>query len=153
MYCSNCGTQNPDGAAFCTNCGVGFATQQASASVEVVDTIETQQMRKKATTAMVLGIIACVVAWYPVLSIAGIILGAIALSKVKQVKAYCESVSMQRPGTALAAKITGLVGLIGGIVMTVFYVLYIILIVFVVVNVSGAPFYFEDLHIDIPTAF
>ncbi len=28
MYCNNCGTQNPDGATFCTKCGAFLASQQ-----------------------------------------------------------------------------------------------------------------------------
>ena len=156
MYCSNCGAQNPDGATFCTNCGSSLSPQSASVQASAVSatpiSVETETMRKKATTAMILGIIACVVAWYPVISIAAIILGAMAISKAKQVKAYYETIAQQRPGTALAGKITGIVGLVGGIIMTVVYLAYFAVIVLVASNYCGS-FTWEGIDIDIPTAF
>lgn len=155
MYCSHCGAQSPEGASFCAYCGKGFGSETAPAYVPVVAaplSPETALMRRRATTAMVLGIIACVVAWYPLFSIAAIVMGAIAISKANQVRAHFESLGQLPPGTSTAGKVTGIIGLIAGILMTILYLLYIGAIVLVLVGLSDAPHFPYEWE-DIPIAF
>ncbi len=133
MYCSNCGTKNPDGAMFCINCGASLQPSSAgnnenqqqyapSAPVLTLDPAR-DELEKKATSCMILGIIACVLAWYPVTSIAAIVLGAISTSTYKKVMELLPQYGMTRSGKLVAGRICGLIGLIGGIVMTVVYFL------------------------------
>lgn len=81
-----------------------------------------------AIKTMVFGIIAAYFAWYPFLSILGIIFGAIAKNSAKKILAADPS-NLPTRHFAKAGRITGKIGFIAGIIMTVFWVLYFVLVV------------------------
>ncbi len=163
MYCPNCGSQNPDGAGFCSNCGHGFTAQTVPVQTPAAPiNLETESMRKKATTSMVLGIIACVVAWYPITSIVSIVLGAIAISMAKKVAVYFATIALPTPGMATAGKVTGIIGLIFGILMTLFYLVVIVLGIVAGIyatqyaldfDMSSFPFDMNSYSFDVPASF
>ena len=74
------------------------------------------------TSVLVMGIIAIALAWEPFVSIAGIVLGAIAMSKANR---YYAEGGLQS-GQVKTGKILGTIGMIGGIVMTVIYLIALI---------------------------
>ena len=76
------------------------------------------------TSVLVMGIIAIALAlaWVPFVSIAGIVLGAIAMSKANR---YYAEGGLQS-GQVKTGKILGTIGMIGGIVMTVIYLIALI---------------------------
>ena len=121
MFCISCGASLQQSAAD------NSANQQQYTPVMPVPVIDSDReaLEKKATSCMILGIIACVLAWYPVTSIAAIVLGAISMSTYKKVMELLPQYGMTRSGKLLAGRICGLIGLIGGIVMTVIYFLYL----------------------------
>lgn len=98
--------------------------------------------KKKAQTAMILGIIGCICVVYPVLSVAAIVLGALALYYRSEALRAAEAAGIKENGMGVAAFVTGLIGTIGGAIMTLLYLVALILFVFVVRTVvveAGVP--------------
>ncbi len=149
MFCSNCGNQVPDNAAFCDSCGsalngeepvVTEAPVQAAVATEVpVQTPVRTSVQPafdntptfnaapasgpSASSVLVKGIVAlaCALSFYG--SIVGIVFGCLAGSAAKR---FMNANGGQLFGQAKIGRILGKVGLILGIVMTVFFVIFII---------------------------
>ena len=131
MYCTKCGAEIAEGAAFCTNCG-----EPAVKAEEVVEAVEekaaeivteaapaaTSAPAANPTPVLVMGIIAIATCAYGIL---GIIFGAIGKKKAKAYLAETGSLT----GAAKVGSILAKVGLIVGIVMTVVWLIYIIIAV------------------------
>lgn len=65
MYCPNCGNKIKEGTTYCTNCGAKLKKETTNH-----ETTRTNPSRNNnGNTALILGIIACVTFWLPVLSI------------------------------------------------------------------------------------
>lgn len=120
IKCSNCGAPIQEGDKFCTNCGtpvqapVSIMERAAEPAAEIV--LE-EKKEMPSVSAMVTGIVGSAACWFPLGSIAGIILGAITLSKVKKMQAEYGRLD----GKGIAAKVTGIVGLAGGITMLILW--------------------------------
>ena len=114
IKCAYCGSTVQEGSEVCPFCNAPLKNEEEAAEV----ILQPAETKGSSVSAMVLGIISAAVCWYPVGSIAGIILGAIALAKAKKFKKE----NGKLDGKGKAAKVTGLVGLIGGIVMTLVWI-------------------------------
>lgn len=151
MFCTNCGTQLPDGTEFCTNCGVKLTAEQpvnnpqtseefggpAPAAPEVpaapVYTAAPAQnfseppypqpapAEVNSTPVLVWGIIGLAFSCSWIGSLLGIIFSAVAGSKVK---AYLAAGGVLA-GKAKVGRILGKIGLILGIVMFVILIIYV----------------------------
>ena len=125
MFCPNCGNNNPDGVAFCANCGFRFEDQNPQQAAPQPEFQQPQQQYQQpefqqpefqqpyqqpqqqyqapymapmpapvpgkalGITSMVLGIVSlvlCCLLWYftLLLSIPGLVLGCVGLSKAKK---------------------------------------------------------------------
>jgi hypothetical protein len=82
---------------------------------------------RSALTAFILSIIGFVVAWGPVVSVAGIILGAISLGTGKKNNPETEQQPFRTFGKI--AKPVGIVDIIAGAGMTIFWIVYLIVVV------------------------
>ena len=120
IKCEYCGATIDANVKICPFCYTPVKAVAESAA----EAISEPETKGSSTSAMVLGIISSACCWWPVGSIAGIVLGAIALSKVKKFKRE----NGRLDGKAIAAKVTGLIGLIAGICMTVLFIIYILII-------------------------
>lgn len=129
-FCSNCGSELKDGAKFCENCGapVEIAQEPVREFVEeqtveyyteapVVNTPEQESMTKSALIMSIVGLA------LSELGIPGIIISAIAKSKVKKATA-----AGAIGGKLKAARILSTIGMILSIVMTIVWLLYIVVI-------------------------
>ena len=90
--------------------------------------VHTEPKRSDAIKSMVFGILGTYFAWFPILSILGIIFGSVAKKKGTAIIEASPMSSATR-NFAKAGRITGKVGLIGGIIMTAFYAFYILIII------------------------
>ena len=128
MFCPNCGSQNPDGAPFCSACGQAMSAPQAPVQQPVYGAPVYGANQKPAVpgkglsiASMVLGIVSlalfCV--WYLAIpcSIVGVALGGVAFNKAKEVgmkNAFattgivCSCVAL---GITLLILVLGLIGL------------------------------------------
>ena len=125
MFCSKCGAQVPDGAAFCPVCGeVLNAPKEAPVETPVAqETVSVDEAAKTsaAKSVMIIGIVAIALSE---LGLPGIILAAIANKKVAAYEAqYGPCTGMAKVGRILAK-----VALPVSIVMTVVWVIYTIVI-------------------------
>ena len=94
--------------------------------------------KDQSVTCLIFGIVSLVASCLPVLSIAGIIFGALALKKSGENKRFALSNGLVENGMNTAGYVTGLIGLIVSCLMTVLYVLAIVAIVVLALNVSTA---------------
>lgn len=81
MFCSNCGTSNPDGTAFCSKCGSPLARTSQPTPPPV---FSAPTPSSPGSTFSTVGIICGVIAFLflpPVFGLAGLIFGAVAKSK------------------------------------------------------------------------
>lgn len=131
MICQKCGTNVADGTVICPTCGNALPTQNPYGQPQQNTYAQPQPCAYQQapvmasvspTSVLVMGIIAIALAWYPFASIAGIVLGAIAMSKANR---YYAEGGLQS-GKVKTGKILGTIGMIGGIVMTVFYLIALI---------------------------
>ena len=90
--------------------------------------VRKEPSRGEAIKSMVFGIIAAYFAWFPFMSVIGIIFGAIAKNKGTKI-IFDSPASAATRNFAKAGRITGKVGFIAGIIMTIFWSLYFILII------------------------
>jgi prepilin-type processing-associated H-X9-DG protein len=81
MYCSKCGTQNPDEVRFCGNCGTPFGTAPAAAVPIMPQTSVIPKTSGLAIAALVLGILSFFCA---LTAIPAIICGIISLVKIEK---------------------------------------------------------------------
>ena len=131
MFCKNCGTQLPEGAAFCGSCGTAQNVQQAAPAYEEpvynaqpcneapvynnapVSTVDDKSL-------MIKGILAIALSEF---GIPGIILGSMA----KKMAAQFVAERGQLFGKAKVGAILGKVGFGLGIGMTIFWGIYIVI--------------------------
>lgn len=112
-YCSNCGAELSDGAAFCASCG-----SPVPGTVRVSATVGTGQTNGKAIASLVCGI-------------GGLVLLPVVLSVLALVFGYRARREMrERPGDggwglATAGVVLGWVGVVWGALIVVFYLLVI----------------------------
>ena len=81
--------------------------------------------RKNATTSMVCGIISLVLVWWGLSTIAALILAIIAFVKVKNNRAFAQSMGILENGQNKAGYICGLIGIILSAVILFFLILVI----------------------------
>lgn len=117
MFCNHCGSQLPDGAAFCANCGKqAGATNQSYAQPVQAEPIRERmdpELNSLARTTMILGIVGLATAIN--FGIPGIIVSNIALNKAAEFERKAGSLyGKARLGRNLAKP-----GKIVGIVMTI----------------------------------
>ncbi len=131
MICQKCGTNVADGTVICPTCGNALPTQNPYGQPQQNTYAQPQpygyqqapvMTSVSPTSVLVMGIIAIALAWEPFVSIAGIVLGAIAMSKANR---YYAEGGLQS-GQVKTGKILGTIGMIGGIVMTVIYLIALI---------------------------
>lgn len=139
MICQKCGTNVADGTVICPTCGNALPTQNPYGQPQQNTYAQPQQntyaqpqpygyqqapvmTSVSPTSVLVMGIIAIALAWEPFASIAGIVLGAIAMTKANR---YYAEGGLQS-GKVKTGKILGTIGMIAGIVMTVFYLIALI---------------------------
>ncbi len=87
-----------------------------------------EEHQRRATTPLVLGIISCVVLWYPIACIAGIICSAIGLKQSMSNRSFAISNHLVECGQNKGAFITSLIGLILSILITIFYMILFALV-------------------------
>ncbi|WP_079710789.1 DUF4190 domain-containing protein [Paraliobacillus ryukyuensis] len=92
--------------------------------------VEQQQTSKKATTSLVLGILACVI------PLVGFILGIIAVVFSKKASNEITNQQLDGHGLAVAGKVTGIVG----IVLNALYFIFLIIVI-VTAILAPAPTY------------
>ena len=78
--------------------------------------------KRRCTTPLVLGIISCIVAWYPIFSIAGIVCGAIGLKQSSDNRKFAAQNQVVEHGMNKGAFITSIIGTIASALMTLFYI-------------------------------
>ena len=141
MFCSKCGKQNQDDAAFCNSCGAKIAPQQQypiqpetnagnsyqwpldmNPNVTPVSQIDIVDAESKSRASLVMGVLSIVFCW--LMGIPGIILGALAISNGKKARLILNE-SYYMFWNALAGVITGSIGLAFSIISTVCYLIFI----------------------------
>ena len=151
MFCGNCGTNVPEGYAFCPNCGAKMITKAAEAPKAEPQPVYAQpyeaysqpaaqaypapqpevtpaEAAPGANGVLTSGIVALCFSCSFFLSFVGIILSAVAMGKAKRYVAQYGPVSKK----VRIGKILSTVGLFVGIAMTILFVLYLALIVLAV---------------------
>lgn len=126
--------ENPDAQA--------TRAPQHQAEPVVINPEATEQVRRKAQTSMILGIIGCVCMLYPVLSIAAIVLGALALNYRSESNRIALAAGIKDNGMGTAGFVTGLISTIGGALVTLLYLIALIVfigIVRVAITELGVP--------------
>ncbi len=141
MFCSNCGTNNPDGTGFCSNCGsaLGAAAPQQpvqqyaqpvqqqyvqpaytqpmnfgnQSDVDFRDNDEIRRASSCARKALVLGIFSILLSWTVLF---GILFGAIGLKKASSAKKLGSG-----GGKATVGKVFSIIGLVFSIGIIVYY--------------------------------
>lgn len=131
IKCAYCGSTIDAEEEFCPCCQA--PVKESLVEAAVAESTREPEPKSSNTASMVLGIISSACCWYPFVSIAGIVLGAIAVSKVKKFKLE----NGELDGKGKAAKATGLVGLIGGICMTLIWAVLFIMFIATAVAYSG----------------
>ncbi|HZS46449.1 MAG TPA: DUF4190 domain-containing protein [Blastocatellia bacterium] len=113
MQCPTCRSTNPYAATFCLNCGQRFEVQQPQFSGF---TASPQNLKTGlAVTSLVLGILSVItIGFLGILSILGLILGIVALAKVKN-----NPMIYGGKNLALGGVITNGIGLLLGIVIVI----------------------------------
>lgn len=103
--------------------------------------------KDQSVTAMIFGIVSALLAWFPTLSIAAIVFGALAIKRSRRNKYFALDRAIPENGMNTAGYATGLVGVIAGSVMTFLYLLVLIAIVlfaagagYVTEHFSSIPF-------------
>lgn len=134
MVCPKCGSQVAEGRSFCMSCGspvrsasdnrYGQGLTQSSSTQRPTQVQRPQYIQPdpsiNLTSILVMGIISLAVAFMPIGSIAGIILGAIAKSRGNAYRAA----GYQPSGKVNTGRALGIAGMISGIVMTVIWSIY-----------------------------
>jgi hypothetical protein len=119
MYCSKCGTQNPESAQFCVKCGqqllqatpppvaapidVPASAPQSAARLQPSE--ETRHTSGLAIASLVLGILG--------VSLLALIFGAIALNAIGK------NPNLSGKGLAIAGLVLGIVGMLIGVIVVI----------------------------------
>jgi hypothetical protein len=134
MYCSNCGTQNQEGNAFCAKCGAGL-NQPASPSGTPAQPAapglpQAQRTSGMATASLILGIASFFLNILLIPSILAIVFGIMARNQIKRDPGL---------GGAGMAKAGLICGIIAAVLWILFIILYFIFIVWAITTSSYAP--------------
>lgn len=121
IVCSNCGTQNPDGSAFCANCGSAVSLQSDQVQPQPVPG-QQAATSSKAAASLILGILGLFVCG-PLTSIPGIIVGKQELNAIEAGTASPANKSLAQAGYWVSVGVTILWALV-----VIFYVVVIVLI-------------------------
>ena len=105
MYCSRCGTQNPDDGSFCNRCGAPLTTPPPAAPAAPVVVRQTSGL---AVASLVLGILGFMTG---ITSIPAIIFGGIAISQTGKDR------RLEGRGMAVAGLVMGIVVLVFGLLI------------------------------------
>ena len=89
---------------------------------DIMASTPSEQHRKEAIPAMILGIISLALSWEGVSSIAALVLAIIGLSRARKNRAYARSMGLAECGQNSAGYICNLIGLIISIVAIVFVI-------------------------------
>jgi ribosomal protein L40E len=118
MYCTNCGTQNPDDTNFCDKCGNNLSQKKIPLQAQI-STVPARNTDGLAVAALVLGA-ASFLPPFAICSVPAIILGAIALNRIKR------DPTREGKGMALAGLICGSVVLFIWICLIIFGLIFAI---------------------------
>ena len=92
--------------------------------------------KDRAVTALIFGIVSLLTAFLPVLSVAGIVFGALAVAKGSKNRHFANEKAIPENGMNVAGFVMGLIGLILSAIMTLVYLFAIAAAFFVIANVS-----------------
>ncbi len=112
-YCKNCGASIPDESVFCENCGAVCEADNGGTPQPVFTPAE-EVSAESQPNCLITAIIGLALSCWPVTSIAGIIVSAIALKKIKGINGKLTVKNK-------VAKILAIVGLVSSIFCTVAY--------------------------------
>ena len=90
MYCTNCGNKLKDDENYCTNCGCEVVNSDSNVTETVTFTehenssSKDNQPNNKGNLSLILGILACIFFWFPILSIPFMIVSFILGSQYKK---------------------------------------------------------------------
>lgn len=97
----------------------------------VVLTPEEEEHKKEASTSMILGIVGDVLAFYPIIGIAGLVLSIVALLKSSKNKMYAKERNIVESGMNVAGKWCGIGGIIIGSIFLIIYIaLFAVMVLF-----------------------
>jgi hypothetical protein len=134
MYCSNCGTQNQEGNAFCAKCGTGLnqAATPGGAPVQPAATglPPAQRTSGMATASLILGIASFFLNILLIPSILAIVFGVMALNQIRRDPGL---------GGAGMAKAGIICGIVAAVLWILFIVLYFVFMVWAITTSSYAP--------------
>ncbi len=130
MFCKNCGTQLPDDARFCPNCGSDFQPVTPNSSANTAPQFAQSAQPAVADNSgsiLTFGILGLAFGCSFWLSLLGIIFGRIAMSKARLYQVSIGPLS----GKARTGSILGKVGFILGIVFTSILAFYLFVLLIV----------------------
>lgn len=104
-------------------------TQQPPVQPAAIYSPALEAHKRDARTAMILGIIGAVLCWYPIGSVAGIVLGALALSRSKKARAAAQAQNLKENGMNVAGYVCGLIAVIAGSVLTLIYLFFLVIVI------------------------
>ena len=141
MYCKNCGAHVEDGALFCSECG----QKQQEAQQYRPQVVENQYQQPAyngravavpgSPNSLVFGILSMAFSWIPILSIVGIVMGALAIGKSKTFRRMNGGLLF---GASKVGFIFGIIGLISSIIGTVYWIIYLLVVCVFVASYSGS---------------
>lgn len=149
MFCKECGAYIPDGATYCSNCGVASTVNVSNCQptrdsdyncANTTPTYHTDQnsiVASESKSLLVKGILALAFACTFWVSFLGIVFGAMTNGLTKSFISKGNALT----GKAKVGSILGKAGLITGIVMTALFVFYLITLVIAAVASTSYLYY------------
>jgi hypothetical protein len=134
MYCSNCGTQNPELNSVCVKCGAGLnqaiGAGPAPTQPSVTAASPTQRTSGMATASLILGIASFFLNILLIPSILAIVFGVMARNQIKRDPGL---------GGAVMAKAGLICGIVAAVLWVVFILLYMVFIVWTIMTYGYTP--------------
>ena len=121
MNCPNCGNPVSDNATFCGSCGTAVNAQPIEPAAQPVYQAQPQATDNPyAKSALIMGIIAAVLSWLPIVSV---ILGIITIKKSRYALTQAPQLG-KRPMCYIALGL-GIEGIVVAAFMTVYWIVWI----------------------------
>lgn len=119
----------------------GFTQENAyteTANTAAAPSAAQKQHQQNAQTALILGIIGAVIAWFPVSDLGGLILGILALVRGNRNHRFAEENGIAECGNNIAARWCGIGSIIVSGLSILFYLFVIVLAVIFAVGIVGS---------------